>query len=146
MEFKRVTYQSQKIEFDNLAKAEVFCTENDINFTEIETFEKVIEVENQAELRQEQELKLYFKRREDGVRMFLSLMAEMRLASINNNLPRAWLKNIGLKFERVRMAVESGQWVDAKEECEIVTTDAYVTQQLKDRIYNAITNYITENY
>jgi hypothetical protein len=40
MNYKRIIFNHQKIEFDTLAKAEVFCTENDINFSEIETFEK----------------------------------------------------------------------------------------------------------
>ena len=73
-------------------------------------------------------------------------MSELRLNSLENDFPRIVNKTIEDEFMKVTEAVERGWWITAKEECEIVVVGGYVSQELYDRIYLTITNYILENY
>jgi len=86
------------------------------------------------------------KRAIDGQRAFFELMAELRLNSVQNNLPREVNKFIERKLKNVRDEVILGQWVSAKEYLEEVTIESYLTIDLYNRIMNKLNTYITENY
>lgn len=94
---------------------------------------------------EEEKLK-YDQRVKDGMDEYLMLMAELRLNSIANNLPREVNKYIEEKLESVRIQVVSGQWWSALEKLETVVVESYLTQELYDRIYLKITTYISESY
>ena len=92
---------------------------------------------------------LYIKRQKDGQDAVSALMSELRnSAKLNPNqdLARAINRGIELAFEKVTQNVLLGWWVTAKEQCELVSIGGYVTQQLWDRIYSTITQYINQNY
>lgn len=92
---------------------------------------------------------LYIKRQKDGQDAVSSLMSELRNAAKLNpdqDQARAINRSIENAFEKVTQNVLLGWWVTAKEQCELVPIGGYVTQQLWDRIYNTITQYINHNY
>ena len=86
------------------------------------------------------------KRQNDGVRAFFNLMAELRLFSLQNGLPRAVNKYIERKLKNVRDEVCLGQWISAREYLDEVIVEGYLTQELYDRVKNTLDTYITENY
>ena len=88
----------------------------------------------------------YEKRQRDGLQSLNLMMAELRLNSIQNNYPREVNKSIEEAFSGVINAIQLGWWVTAKEKCELVVVEGYITQDLWDRIYGTITNYIAANY
>lgn len=88
----------------------------------------------------------YRKRKEDGISMYFNMMSELRLNSIANNYPRIVNATIEETFKLVREYIVDGQWITAKEKCELVVVSGYITQELYDRIYTTITNYIALNY
>lgn len=88
----------------------------------------------------------YEQRQKDGLVAINNLMSELRLNSIQHNYPREVNKSIEIAFESVTKNILLGWWISAKEECELVQVQGYVTQGLKDRIYNTITTYISNNY
>lgn len=88
----------------------------------------------------------YDKRVTDGQSAYLMLMAELRLNSITNNLPREVNREIEEKLESVRIQVVSGQWISALEKLQAVQVGGYLTQQLYDRIQTSLTEYIAANY
>ena len=92
------------------------------------------------------ESEMYEKRIIDGVEMSKSLMAELRVNSKTNNLPRAVNKYIEDKLDKVKINIDRGWWVTALEELEATTVELYFTQELYDRIHLSISSYITENY
>jgi len=92
------------------------------------------------------ESKLYIKRITDGRKMSRDLMSELRVNSKGKNLPRVVNKSIEQKLEKVKLNIDRGWWVTAKEELDLLTIDAYFTQDLFDRINLTITTYISENY
>lgn len=92
------------------------------------------------------ESKLYLKRIADGRKMSRDLMSELRVNSKTNGLPRSVNKAIETKLEKVKLNIDRGWWVTAKEELDLLTIDAYFTQELFDRINLTITNYIAANY
>ncbi len=94
-----------------------------------------------------QEKLLYDKRRNDGVDMFHFIMAELRLARLQNDLPLSWSDNIMFAFEKVKTMVVDGQWKTARVLCdEVVVDGVIVTQAFKDRIVSTIDAYIAQNY
>jgi hypothetical protein len=94
-----------------------------------------------------QEKMMYDKRRNDGVDMFHFIMAELRLARLQNDLPLSWSDNIMFAFEKVKTMVVDGQWKTARGLCDEVLVDGViVTQSFKDRIVSTIENYIAQNY
>lgn len=88
----------------------------------------------------------YDQRCADGQHAYLMLMAELRLNSIENELPREVNKDIEERLENVRQQVVSGQWISALEKLQAVQVGGYLTQELYDRIEATITNYIQANY
>lgn len=94
----------------------------------------------------EVEAKKYYKRQEDGREAVNNLMAELRLNAKVNNYPRIVNKTIEDAFMKVTESVERGWWITAKEECELVVVGGYVTQELWDRIYTTINDYILTSY
>lgn len=86
------------------------------------------------------------KRAYDGTKMFFLLMAELKLNSEANNLPRSVNKFIERKLINVRNEVCFGQFKSAKEYLEEITPESYFTQELYDRIFLKLTTYIAENY
>ena len=92
------------------------------------------------------EAERYVQRQLDGVNAVNSLMSELRLNSIVNNYPRVVNKTIEDSFKKVTHNILIGWWVSAKEECEVVQVNDFVTQALKDRIMNTIVAYIEVNY
>jgi hypothetical protein len=105
-------------------------------------------MENQLENKNviSDEFILYENRQFDGMKSLNLLMAELRLNSVQNNYPREVNKSIETAFEGVINSIQLGWWVTAKEKCELVPVAGYVTQQLWDRIYLTITQYIAANY
>ena len=93
-----------------------------------------------------EEKKRYDQRVLDGQNANLMLMAELRLNSIQNNLPREVNKYIEEKLELVRSQVVSGQWISAREKLDLVVVEGYLTQELYDRIKLKLDTYISENY
>ncbi len=92
---------------------------------------------------------LYIKRQRDGQEAVSALMSELRnTAKLNPNqeIARSINRGIEVAFEKVTLNVQQGWWVTAREQCELVPVEGYVTQALWDRIYSTITNYISENY
>ena len=89
---------------------------------------------------------MYEKRQKDGLAAINRLMSELRLNALANNYPRIINQTIENAFSEVTKNILLGWWVTAKEKCELVEVGGYVSQALKDRIYNTITNYISENY
>lgn len=95
------------------------------------------------------EQSLYLKRINDGEKAVNALMSELRNSaklSPDPEAARTINRNIELAFEKVTQNVLWGWWVTAKEQCELVPIQGYVTQALWDRVYNTITEYISENY
>lgn len=88
----------------------------------------------------------YKQRTSDGVDAYLGLMSELRLNSIANGLPRIVNKTIESKLKLVRDEVINGQWISAKEALSVVTPDAFLSQELIDRINTKLTEYIAANY
>ncbi len=88
----------------------------------------------------------YYKRQEDGIHAHLSLMSELALTSEANGYPREVNASIETAFKEVKDEIRAGQWISAKEACELVSVGGYITQELYDRIYTTITNYISVNY
>jgi hypothetical protein len=88
----------------------------------------------------------YEKRQRDGLQSLNLMMAELRLNALQNNYPREVNRSIEEAFAEVINSIQLGWWVTAKEKCELVPVAGYVTQELWDRIYNTITNYIAANY
>jgi len=89
---------------------------------------------------------LYKKRIQDGKDMSMGLMAELRVNSQLNGLPRDVNKHIEEKLDKVKINIDRGWWVTALEELETVTISTFFTQALYDRIHNTIFTYIQENY
>lgn len=142
----RKTIDNSTFEFVSAELAQAFATEQGFDFSEFEEVEIDDIVIDYVAIAKKAEYELYVKRREDGIRMFLELISELRLVSKANSLPREWLRELEGIFEKVQRAVESGQWKTAQEECELIPVDGLVTQQLYDRIYNAIVSYIATSY
>ncbi len=89
----------------------------------------------------------YDKRKQDGIMAVAQLMSELKLNSEANGYPRAINKSIEEAFKDVTYNLVSlGWWISAKECCELVVVEGYVTQTLYDRIYSTICNYIIANY
>jgi len=86
------------------------------------------------------------KRQNDGVRAFFNLMAELRLFSLQNNLPRVVNKYIERKLKQVRDEVCLGQWISAREYLDEVVVEDYLTSELYNRVKNILDTYIAENY
>lgn len=86
------------------------------------------------------------KRQNDGVRAFFNLMAELRLFSLQNNLPRVVNKYIERKLKQVRDEVCLGQWISAREYLDEVVVEGYLTSELYNRVKNTLDTYIAENY
>lgn len=93
-----------------------------------------------------EEKQKYDQRVLDGQNAYLMLMAELRLNSKHNNLPREVNKYIEEKLESVRIQVVSGQWISAREKLDLVVVEGYLTQELYDKIQLKIDTYILENY
>ncbi len=88
----------------------------------------------------------YNQRIEDGKELSIQMMSELRLNSINLNLPREVNKYIEEKLDLVKLNIDRGWWISAKEEMEVVVVESYLTQDLYDRIMGYITEYIDNNY
>jgi len=91
----------------------------------------------------------YVRRQSDGQSSLNSLMSELRNKGLENpdpELARTINRAIETAFKDVTQNILLGWWVTAKEKCELVPVGGYVTQELWDRIHNAITSYISENY
>jgi len=88
----------------------------------------------------------YIKRVVDGKDAFLNIVAELRLFSIDNNLPREVNKEIEQKLKQVRNEVVLGQWKTAREELDLVIVEGYLNQAFFDRIKKKLDDYIEENY
>jgi hypothetical protein len=86
------------------------------------------------------------KRKNDGEKAFFELMAELRLHSLQNSLPRAVNKYIERKLKTVRDEVCLGQWISAREYLDEVVVEGFLTQELYDRVKNKLDTYIAENY
>lgn len=86
------------------------------------------------------------KRKNDGEKAFFELMAELRIFSLQNNLPRAVNKYIERKLKQVRDEVCLGQWVSAREYLDEVVVEGYLTTELYNRVKNKLDTYIAENY
>lgn len=92
------------------------------------------------------ESRIYIKRIADGRKMSRDLMSELRVNSKALNLPRAVNKEIETKLEKVKLNIDRGWWVTAKEELDLVVVDGFLTQDLFDKVNLTITNYIAANY
>lgn len=88
----------------------------------------------------------YDQRVKDGQEAYLMLMAELRLKSKQENLPREINKFIEEKLEFVKSQVINGQWISAREKLDLVVVEGYLTQELYDRIQLKLDTYISENY
>lgn len=93
-----------------------------------------------------EEKRKYDQRVIDGQNAFLSLMAELRLYSIANSLPRAVNRYIEDKLELVKSQVIEGQWVSAHEKLDAVIVEGFLSQELYDRIKNTLEAYILTSY
>ncbi len=91
-------------------------------------------------------LKYMSKRRLDGEQAFFGLMAELRLHSLQNDLPREVNKYIERKLRDVRDEVLLGQWISAREYLDEVVVEGYLTIELFNRVKDTLDNYILENY
>lgn len=89
----------------------------------------------------------YYTRATDGERMYFYIVAELRLNSIANNLPRSVNKSIERAFKSVRNEIKNGQFISAREHLiEDVTVGGSITQELYDRILKKIDDYIAISY
>lgn len=93
-----------------------------------------------------QEVSKYRQRITDGVEFIATVTAELRINSVDNELPRSINQEIQATFSEVMSALSYGLWISAKEKCELITIEGNVTQELWDRIYNTITDYIAVSY
>lgn len=87
-----------------------------------------------------------YKRKVDGEKAFFELMAELRLNSLANSLPREVNKYIERKLKNVRDEVILGQWLSAREYLDEIVVEGYLTQALYDRVKDKLDTYIAENY
>lgn len=88
----------------------------------------------------------YIERIQDGLMMSINLMAELRVSSVQLNLPREVNKYIEDKLNKVKINIDRGWWVTALEELESTIVEGYFTQELYDRLHVAISDYILINY
>lgn len=87
-----------------------------------------------------------YRRKIDGEQAFFELMAELRLNSIVNSLPREVNKYIERKLKNVRDEVLLGQWISAREYLDEVVVEGYLTIELWDRVKDKLDTYIAANY
>lgn len=134
--------QFHLIDENNVTKMHELPYEGFDTFEEVRVFLCATLIDNSINI----EVLNYEKRQRDGLNAVNNLMSELRLNAIKNNYPREINKSIELAFENVTRNILLGWWISAKEECELVQIQGYVTQGLKDRVYNSITTYISNNY
>jgi hypothetical protein len=121
---KRLLFEKQLIEFENLAKAEEFCTENDIDFEEIEEFDKVVEVEIIAP-------KTVKEKIDFGKLLIIEFLED------NNNMAQAFTPVISLQmlqtFSPIKQLCECGDLKNAKYLVQNTDVSPIFTQQRKDK-------------
>lgn len=91
------------------------------------------------------ETELYIKRSEDGKNAYAAISAEFRLAKLSDQISEETHAAIEKSLIPVRNEVLAGQWISAKNEL-IYLGIITIGQDLYDRLYLQITNYIAENY
>jgi len=93
----------------------------------------------------EKETQTYLKRITDGANAIARFSAEIRIAKQSGVITEEGHKIIDKTLKLVRDEVLAGQWISAKDELVLLGTDV-IGQQLYDRIYNELQNYINNNY
>lgn len=88
---------------------------------------------------------LYIKRKTDGERMFLELASELRLAKVAGVINETVFNSIEDQLIPVRNEVIFGQWKTGLRKLEALNP-AYIGQDLYNRIYGMISDYIIGNY
>ena len=91
------------------------------------------------------EFEKYQQRKEDGINAYLLLSAELRLAKIGGVISNEAHRAIETALEPIRAEVVLGQWIGAKEKLEELG-DYIIGEQMYQKLYNIITNYISTHY
>lgn len=133
MELRRVIFENQIIEFSNQELAEAFCTENEIDFSEIDIFEKVIEVE----VAQPQSV---IEKIEFGRILLLEFLQD------NNDMTQAFTPQISLQmlntFAPVKQLCECGDLKNAKYLVSQIEVNSIFTQARKDKYIAMINEFL----
>lgn len=93
----------------------------------------------------DQETQKYIQRTNDGIISIAKFSAELRLAKLAGVITEDGHKAIDSALTPIRTEILAGQWISGKQLLEELGT-SIIGQQLYDRIYNEINNYILRNY
>lgn len=96
-------------------------------------------------IRLEEETRKYIERTNDGITAIAKFSAELRLAKLAGVITEDGHKAIDSALTPIRTEILAGQWISGKQLLEELGT-SIIGQQLYDRIYNEINNYILLNY
>jgi len=87
----------------------------------------------------------YLKRTRDGVEAYAKISAEFRMAKLNGDISEETHGYIEAILIPVRNEVLAGQWISARLILESIGA-LNIGDELYDRLYGQITNYINDNY
>lgn len=93
----------------------------------------------------ENETQKYIQRTNDGVTAIAKFSAELRLAKLAGVITEDGHKAIDSALTPIRTEILAGQWISGKQLLEELGT-SIIGQQLYDKIYTEIVNYIAQNY
>jgi hypothetical protein len=93
----------------------------------------------------DEETQKYIQRTNDGILSIAKFSAELRLAKLAGLISEDSHKAIDALLTPIRTEILAGQWISGKQLLEELGANT-IGQQLYDRIYNEINNYILLNY
>lgn len=88
------------------------------------------------------ETSMYYKRRQDGLNAYFQITSELRLLQIGGALTREQNRAIEDTLAPVRDEIVLGQWRTACEKLVEIGISGPVTQQMYDRFYGIIADYL----
>ena len=93
----------------------------------------------------ENETQKYVQRTNDGVAAIAKFSAELRLAKLAGVITEDGHKAIDSALTPIRTEILAGQWISGQQLLEELG-NSIIGQQLYDKIYTEIANYILQNY
>lgn len=91
------------------------------------------------------ETERYKKRIADGAEYYAKISAEFRLAKLSGAISNEVHNGIEVTLIPVRNEVLAGQWLTSRTNLETIG-DAVIGADLYNKLHNALSEYITENY
>jgi hypothetical protein len=93
----------------------------------------------------EDEYQLYIKRKDDGMKAYLMISAELRTAKLSGQINEEQHQVIESTLEGVREEVVLGQWIGAKRKLELIGS-TLIGETMYNDLHSRITSYISDNY